>query len=575
MVTLGISEEHDAGAALVSHGTIVVASNEERYCREKFFYGFPKNVLRFVTKSISVNQKKSIRVAIASRFHVSRTFGNWENVTGFYRIIEFVLHITTLDKILWGSHAGPRLLTMISTFTNIVRKHRIRNELTNVRITNPSIQFVDHHSCHAASAFYSSGYDKALVITLDASGDGYCSKVFLANKSGLEELKAIPFYHSPGHYYEYVTLLLGFKLGREGKITGLSARGNYKSTYPIFKRYLDYDRINHQFINKGPYRSAAIRLLKKKLAGFSREDIAAGVQKHLETVVLAYISDMVSCYGFGKTNLAVAGGVFANVLLNQKVSLLPTIKSLFVFPHMGDGGLAAGAALYCDYQSTKTPDNPHTIPHLYLGDDIQPEHAFEAVQYFSNKVKVIKPSVTAHEVAKLLSHGKTVAIVRGPMEYGPRALGNRSILVQATDAGINTWLNKKLKRSEFMPFAPIVRKEMAADYFDFPLTTRLNLLFMTTTCNCRKRCIKEAPAIVHVDGTARPQIMTRSSNSFLYEILKQYQSITGLNILINTSFNMHESPIVRNANDAIKTFISGSLDYLVLDSQLICRKKRL
>lgn len=118
------------------------------------------------------------------------------------------------------------------------------------------------------------------------------------------------------------------------KVFKHTTRG-YGSTYPIFKRYLDYDRINHQFINKGPYRSAALRLLKKKLAGFSREDIAAGVQKHLETVVLAYISDMVSCYGFGKTNLAVAGGVFANVLLNQKVSLLPTIKSLFVFSPYG------------------------------------------------------------------------------------------------------------------------------------------------------------------------------------------------------------------------------------------------
>jgi carbamoyltransferase len=571
MYTMGIAEEHDAGVALVSHGRLVAASNEERYCGEKFYYGFPKKALNFLVKRGNLRKEKKINVAIASRFHVSRSFGHWEEMKQGYRILERLLSISKLDRLLWGSQFGPVLLYYLSFLTNVFRKRRILARLNDHDLDVKKVFFIDHHTAHAASAYYTSGYNKALVVTVDASGDGYCSKVFIASNNGMNEVCSIPFFHSPGHYYEYVTLLLGFSLGREGKVTGLAASGKSDKTFPIFSKHLTYDVSRHQFVNHGLYRSAAIKLLKRQLKGFSREDIAAGVQKHLETVVLTYISDMISSYGTSSTNLVVAGGVFANVKLNQAISEIPQVKSLYIFPHMGDGGLAAGAALYLDKKENVSSNTDNALPHVYFGDSISKTEAITIINSYRDKVEVISTRASTSTIATLLSLGNTVAVVAGAMEFGPRALGNRSILFQATDPSVNIWLNKQLNRSEFMPFAPVVRKKVAASYFDYSPAMKPNLAFMTTTVNCTKRCLEEAPAIVHVDGTARPQIVNRTVQPLIDDILLQYHKLTDLHLLINTSFNMHESPIVRTAEDAINAFISSGLDYLLLDRVLVKR----
>jgi len=572
MMVLGISEEHDAGIALVENGKILLASNEERYTRKKVQRGFPKNALDWcINRIIKMGIGFPERIVIASKFHVSSNLGDWQNMDWKFELLENFFSCTHLDRFLWGSKLGPKLLIFLGNIQQLVRKKRIGDELKKRGLNFSELMFIDHHTCHGSSAYFASGWNECLVITQDASGDGICSKVFFCRNGKLEEKHSVPFFHSPGHYYEYVTFMLGFKIGREGKVTGLAARGDPSATFPIFMKELNYDKNSQRYINHGLYRKAEINKLRKKLKNFSVEDIAAGVQKHLEVIMINYIRDMIRKYASKfPVKLALAGGVFANVRLNQKIAALPEVKSLFIFPHMGDGGLAAGAALslFCDKGLKPTP-----LSNVYFGDDLNAEEIELVLNKYKRKFSVTKPRGLAESVAKLLANDKVVAIVRGRMEYGPRALGHRSLLYKSFDPTVNIWLNRRLRRSEFMPFAPIIRREDLPLYFSNWEKVLPSLPFMTVALNCNERCKKEAPAIVHVDGTARPQVLEKGVENFVYDILSSYFKLTKLRILINTSFNMHEQPIVRNAQDAVLTFLEGHIDYLVLEDRLITLKE--
>jgi len=231
-----------------------------------------------------------------------------------------------------------------------------------------------------------------------------------------------------------------------------------------------------------------------------------------------------------------------------------------VAPNMGDGGLSLGAALL-------NHDQPIEFTSLYLGTDLASTQSRVPVS-LTHQTRKEDISDLATEVGRRLSLGEIVAVARGRMEFGPRALGNRSILAPATDKNVNDSLNKRLKRTEFMPFAPIVRDVDADEYFELtqPQWTYAN---MTITCMVKDRARKECPAIVHVDGTARPQILTNARNPLVYEILTRYQEITGIGVLVNTSFNMHEEPIVRDAETAIRSFLTSGIDALVLGDELL------
>lgn len=569
---LGFSEEHDSGVAIIRGNSILWAANEERYSRIKFHRGIPALSLKEAIAWCR-NQGFEIpsRIAVASIFHVSAGLGDWTHLSPRYEFAERVFSATHLDRLLWGSALGPGILKVLAPIQGLERKARIRKLLSSNGINPREITFVDHHTAHAAAAYYTSGFENCLVITQDASGDGYCSKVFVGRNGKLEEKHAVPFFHSPGHYYEYVTLLFGFKIGREGKVTGLAARGNPDSTYPIFESQMSYDSISDRYINHGLYRKPEMRRLAELLKGFSREDIAAGVQKHLETMMTQYVGDMIrKHWGTKPVRLAVVGGVFANVKLNQRIAALASVSSLFVYPHMGDGGLAAGAALYVEGLQDRI--KPKRIVHVYLGDK-PTDNVPSSLRSYKKNVTWSKPRNIHEKIATYLSEGKVVAVVRGNMEYGPRALGHRTLLSQATDPDVNDWLNKRLKRSEFMPFAPILRSEDVGTYFDNWKKVEPSLPYMTVTVSCNKRCRKEAPAIVHVDGTARPQLVYEQTEPFIYKVLTAYFRKTGLRILINTSYNIHEQPIVRTAKEAIETFLEGHIDVLVLDDYVILPKK--
>ncbi len=566
MTILGISTGHDAGAAVIVDGQMVAAINEERLNRKKMFWGFPDLSIPECLRLAGLQPDDIELVAIAGTSSTRAKpleFG-YESV-GFFRTFFSGMSKTPLTGLLMGTDLGTKATRRVFQSSIFRGTAEIQDRLARANVQAP-IEFVDHHLCHAASAYYTSGWPDALTVTLDASGDGYCSRIYTVHDGRLQLINSIPAYHSPGFYYCYVTHMLGFvALRHEGKVTGLAAYGDPSETAPIFAKRIKYDPKRFSFINKGGWLQAEIRVLEKKLRNFSKEDIAAGIQRHFETLVTRYVKDAVD--RTHATRLALAGGVFANVKLNQEIWTQTQVADIFIFPNMGDGGLAAGAAL--ERYASRHPDfRPHRLNHVYIGTSVSEGDMEKALR--SAGLPFSRPPSIETTIANLLANRKIVARFHGKMEYGPRALGNRSILYHCGDRTVNTWLNEQLNRTEFMPFAPVILDDNASDYLQgFDKNRFFAAEFMTLTYNVTDKCATEAPAITHVDRTARPQIITEKSNPSYYQILAEYRRLTGHGILVNTSFNMHEEPIVRTAEEAISAFQDSRLDALAMGPFLV------
>ena len=375
-------------------------------------------------------------------------------------------------------------------------------------------------------------------------------------------------YHSLAFFYAYVTKLLNFTpLRHEGKILGLSAAGNPIEVEKILKKYIKFNQYNLKFENTSGYYLKVYNKLKRDLKNFSREDIAAGIQIHSEKLTLEYIKAIINKFSPNKKiNLFLAGGIFANIKINQKIAELDEVKSCFVFQNMGDGGLSAGGALGVYFhENSKVNKKKHD---MYLGSS----NKQEIKNILKNsKFSIIQPENKFKFIASKLNENKIIGIFRDKMEYGPRALGNRSIICSPKNSEINDVLNLKLKRSEFMPFAPCVLSEDFETYFQSKLKVE-DFQYMTFTCRTKQICNEKTPAIVHIDGSARPQAVFKEKNRFLFEILKAFKNETGIGMLINTSFNVHEEPIVETYEDAIKASKESSLDYLILNNEILENK---
>lgn len=440
----------------------------------------------------------------------------------------------------------------------------LRRQLPGKLRAKPII-FVDHHLAHASSAYFTSGREKVLCVTADGYGDGVSLTVNVCENSNIKRVYEMSAWDSFGLFYGLITLMLGFKSHRhEGKVTGLAAYGSKDKVDLEFPFISNGESIFY----KGKWGFKGINIIAEKISEHSREDIAAWLQYNLENQVCRIVKKWVT-----KTHIrdvVLAGGVFANVKLNQRICELPEVKSVYVFPDMGDGGLSVGAALYAWSNMSRTQGSkfrPRNIDHVYLGWEYSnKEIEVELKKYGLNYKfkKEIEP-----EIAKLLSEGKTVARFTGRMEYGPRALGNRSILYQATDPSVNNWLNKKLGRTEFMPFAPSTLLEYAGLCYKNYKKALHAARFMTITFQCTDWMKEKCPGAVHVDGTARPQLVDKKYNPSFYRIIDEYRKLTGIPAVINTSFNMHEEPIVENPSDAVRVFLSAGLDYMAIGNYLV------
>jgi carbamoyltransferase len=572
MKVLGISDGLTSGAALIEDGTIRYAVNEERLIRVKMATGFPRESICKVLEDTHtrVEDIDAIAIAMVNDYFREKAvpFEGW--FLGDQPVLKEMLLRTSsqLSSMLGAKPVFQRSYYDLKYLLGSIRRDALKRLLRREWGFTCPIKFIDHHLAHASSAYFTSGWNEATVITMDGAGDNSSSRVYYARAGQLQKFCNVDSFNSLGNYYGYITHLCGFKAHRhEGKITGLAAYGEPRYS-DILRRFITFE--NGATVNKERvFYWSAIKALRSVLPqSFKPEDLAASMQQVLEDIACDYIKHWVRRTGCDR--LALAGGVFANVKLNQRIHELKEVRTLFVHPGMGDEGLAVGAALLLNvnlHKRSKDTAEPSELRDVYLGPEYSDN---EILQTISRAGLAFEHSNQLEgRVAQLLAKNHVVARFAGRMEYGPRALGNRSILYQATDASVNHWLNKRLIRTEFMPFAPVTMAEYADQAYPDLDGASQSARFMTITVNCTDWMRKHCPAVVHVDGTARPQLIDRRTNPTYYKILEEYRQITGLSSLINTSFNMHEEPIVCSPEDAIRAFLQGRLDYLAIGNFLL------
>ena len=434
------------------------------------------------------------------------------------------------------------------------------------------VYFANHHFAHGIAAYFYSPFDNSLIYTTDACGDNVAYSARAARQSEFESLFGgdaslhTPFpAHSLGNLYGFFTQALGFMMDRhEGKLTGLSAFGEAKAAKDIKRHFRveENGEISADFPSHDAMRNFAVDVAR----GLSREDAAASVQLVLEELICEAVEKLLR---ITRTySLAVAGGVFANVRLNRALIETTGARRIFIFPAMGDEGLPVGACLLYLHQrdgASAWQRQRHLLEHVYLGRSYTDQFAASSAIY----PQVVRDgSDNIGKAVDALVAGKVVAIYTGRMEYGPRALGNRSILASPVAREINDSINKRLDRSEFMPFAPVVLEAHAAEVFDLHEGNSYAARFMTITCAVRTPWRDRIPAVVHVDGSARPQVIRESDNPLYFRVLSRFHQETGLPVLVNTSFNVHEEPIIDTPDQALRALVDGRVDYILTEDSL-------
>jgi carbamoyltransferase len=575
MRILGITDGQASGAAIIEDGRILAAINEERIARIKLARGFPWQSIQEVLTLSNTSPRDLAAVAVAQidmefREQVTDWPGWFEarksdvNLhSKFFRIASrFGGVAPKIPGLSWAYYA-------LRTPVYRRRRHRIREILAQEFGIGAPVRFVHHHYAHAASAYFTSNFEDALVVSMDGGGDGHSAHIYSVRGGKFERLHAADSYDSLGNYYAYATALCGFKAKRhEGKITGLAARGvpAYRDIFDSMIACEDGRLVNRAQV----LFDEALKEMQRRLPqSWAMEDLAASIQVVAEDVARAYIQYWLK--KSGHTRVALAGGLFANVRINEEIHRIPGVTSTFVHPGMSDEGLAVGAGLAVAGEQRQRDGRRHETRELqtvHLGNEYSEQAICEAIAVSGLEFVHHRDELEV-EIAHKLAAGNVVARFNGRMEYGPRALGNRTILYQPGDPSVNDWLNELLKRTEFMPFAPAVLAEEADKLFVAAEGARDTARFMTITFHCTEWMAERCGGVVHVDNTARPQLVRRADNPAYYRIIDEYRRRTGVPVLINTSFNVHEEPIVRSPEDAIRAFVDSALDYLAIGPFLV------
>jgi len=430
------------------------------------------------------------------------------------------------------------------------------------------VAFYDHHYAHVLPClFHNPEWKDALLYSADGGGDTgfYSFRYFDGQKIhhhfGGEEwvLKDAPA-SSLAFAYGTATQALGFKINRhEGKLTGLAAYGKPTLLDQLLARFSIQDdgQIVSTFESHGVMREWIFDLCKN----VDRENVAASFQELLHILVPQSIQKLLTI--FPTKNIGLSGGLFANVRLNQVIAETCDLDSIFIYPAMSDAGLCTGGALQNLLESDGLEtwlSHRETCENLYLGGnyDQAADTYFDSIESF----KKIEGDTIALTV-DALANGDAIAIYNHGMEFGPRALGARSVIASPHDHDINRSLNERMERSEFMPFAPYVRDVDADEVFHLPNAFHYPARFMTITCQVKDEWKEKIPAVVHIDNTARPQIIFRKDNELYYDILTAFKEKTGLPVLINTSFNVHEEPIINSPEECARALIDNRVDGVV------------
>jgi carbamoyltransferase len=583
-----ISQGHDAAAALVCDGQIVAAAAQERFDRKKQSARFPIDALHWCLEKAGLRLEDIDALAHGFDYAPYREVYSLDPVTKDY-----------YDTVL-----SPEAFA-----------RNVNRDLKGFPLDR--VYHVPHHVAHAASAFYTSGWDECLVVVVDAMGEAHGTSIFEARGGELNRITAFSAQDSIGIFYSLVTLHLGFDFNSdEYKIMGLAPYGDPARFRDFFAREVQLRddgsiripmlRLNktrderENYLASRAYLEANLAPARAPSEGIldAHRDIAAALQECLNQVLLHLCGS--AGQATGQTRLALAGGVALNCTANGHLLRSGLFDDLYVQPASGDDGTALGAALFLSAQDAFVPESrlplsvvapagddiglgevlsAPAVPNIrmpvpFLGPSYDDPAVKKALAAFSSQIAV-QPFASLDETcaaaAQLIAQGRVLAWYRGAMEFGPRALGNRSILADPGHPEMRDRINAMVKKREaFRPFAPAVAQEEVGRWFDVPPNTRLP--YMITIVDVREESRAALPAITHVNGSARVQTVSSADNPAFHLLLEKVGAATGRKMVLNTSFNVKGQPIVNTPTEAIETFLGTGLDRLFLENHLITRK---
>jgi len=550
MKILSIHDGHNASAAVIEDGVILSAVSEERLNRLKFFAGWPQKAIDLVLRLAGTNLKD---VDVITVSHL-----------GIFSYIKRKLSLKS-------TYASGRPKIILGHLYHIytVAKRDLKIRWFVKSFATKKFFFCDHHLGHAASAYYCSGFDAALVVTIDGQGDGLSHTAWAVKSGEWQKIAQGGSEESLGAFYAAITEGLGFKPNRhEGKIVGLAAFSDGKLRNKL-EPLVVISQDKMRFKRQGRKEMIA-KVQQWKGQGYSREDIADYGQNLLEEMAIPHIQALVEKTGLKK--LALVGGVFANVKLNQRVVEQCAVEEIFVQPAMGDEGIVLGSALHYYWQGQIKRGKkyqPAVLKNVYFGNGCASDELEALIKEVKDDYKVERVENLEQRAARLVADGQLVGWFDGRMEFGPRALGSRSILGDPRNKKINDILNERLRRSEFMPFAPSVLAEYANEIFEKTEAAFHAAEFMTITFNVKPAWQEKISAIVHIDGTCRPQLVKKEINPRYWQVIDEFRRITGVPLVLNTSFNIHEEPIVATLYDGLRSLKQGAVDYVAIGRYLI------
>ena len=558
---LGIHTDMDACAVLISNGKLLDAVQEERFSRIKLQEGFPKKAIGYILEK---NKLKPGDIDIVAYGWLSGDAGS--------AMIPYLIERTfeegcDLKKI---KIICERFRKEYEKDIDI-RKNTLE-PLLNLGFPSEKIFYIEHHLSHAWSAFATSPFSKSLIITADGRGDFKSVTACIGDYKGINMIDYLSTLDSLGHLYSQVTFFLGFKPNRhEGKITGLAAYGNPELAKPLMERLVCWKNDNI-FSNVGefykPYDTDLSPELRNEFSKYKPEDLAAAVQSHVENLLVLWIKKQlkkVDC-----KNISLAGGVFANIKINQKIREIDGVENVYIQPAMNDAGTALGAAAAALFK--ETGQIKLGMPTVCLGPEYSEKEISLELSKFPNLVSKLIDEMPK-TVSLLLQEHKVIGLFQGRMEFGPRSLGYRSIIFHTADSDAKDCLNRRFDRTEFMPFAPAIMEELANECLEGWKKNHTTAEFMTMSYSVKKEFWNDNPAVTHVDGTTRPQIVVRKHSPLFHLILDQYYKDTGMKAIINTSFNRHEEPIVCTPSDAFCLLERGVVDVLAIGNFLVTNKE--
>ena len=556
MLTLGInySQMHDSSACIVRDGELLFAVAEERISRLKHDAGFPKNAIRACLEFANVRAEELDEVCFGWQTagptfrHDLKCYATGKMPPTYFNGLNSTLHFLSM----WHQESGAKKFAQ------------------EFGPTKAKMRFVDHHLAHAISAYAYSGFNDAAIVVMDGRGAWEATSIWRGHDGRLEHVLTIPFPDSVGYFYSEFTEFLGFQRNSdEWKVMGLAPYGQPGVDLSAF---IDPCA--------GPYRVHTKTLVANGAAPFAHmtsllgpprlpesdindrhKNIAYAVQDACETAMTNVVRMAIE-----KTrcrNLCLAGGVALNSKANGKILAAGLVEKMFVQPAASDDGVALGAALapYLD-SGGKLPNKP--MRHAYLGPSFD-DDAIEPV-LGTYKLRYTRLKDPAEAAAELLTQGKILGWFQGRMEFGPRALGSRSILADPRDPDMSAKVNNAVKfREWWRPFAPSFKKEAAGDY----LESATDSPFMVLTAQVRPEKRGVIPSVTHVDGSARPQTVEKEINPLYWRLIDEFGKRTGVPVIMNTSFNLRGEAIVNTPTDAVRTFFSSGMDALVIGSYLV------